>query len=97
MGTAHLLILLDERWRPCRRLNMPAQLSELASILLGEDARWIVIEQRDGACTNGVPAAHHLAFSRALIRQVRPLGVTLVDHIVRSGQDRFSFRAAGLL
>ncbi|SCW67995.1 RadC-like JAB domain-containing protein [Sphingobium faniae] len=38
-----------------------------------------------------------IALTRALCRHLRPLDIILADHVIDARNDRFSFRAAGLL
>lgn len=91
------LLLLDEDWRPLHRLDSALDWRRTVDELLRSDSRWIAIEQRRPGPASTLPSWSDIHLTRALSKRLKPMEIAVADHIISSGGDRFSFRAAGLL
>ncbi|MGC4252399.1 MAG: JAB domain-containing protein [Sphingobium sp.] len=91
------LVILDEQWRPLRRLPPGEDWRATARQLLHYGSRWLALYQRRGKERMARPRPSDIALTRSLCRRLRPLDITLADHVIDARNDRFSFRAAGLL
>ncbi|WP_242130445.1 JAB domain-containing protein [Sphingobium sp. Sx8-8] len=95
-GTASLhLLILDQQWRPLHRLAADQDWRTAVAAMLQWDSRWIAIEQErpDGH----LPQWADIRLTRAVSKRLRAMEITLADHVIHSGNARFSFREAGLL
>ncbi len=90
------LFLLDEYWRPQHHLPL-SDWPETVAQLLAQDARWIALHQLRTPTAGPAPRLADIALTRMLRRQLQPLGLRLADHVIRAGDERFSFRRSGLL
>ncbi|WP_254302452.1 JAB domain-containing protein [Sphingobium chlorophenolicum] len=89
------LLVLDDEWRPLHRLHADHDWRRTMDALLRWDSRWLAIEQRR---TGGLlPHWADIRLTRVLSKRLRPMEIGLADHVIHSGQGRFSFREAGLL
>lgn len=98
---AHLnaldLLILDPAWRPCHRVPLAGEWRGILRCVLDHDGRWLALYQQRGTSLGPFPAAADIALTRTLSRRLRALDMQLADHLIRAGEKRFSFRAAGLL
>jgi len=90
-------LLLDDDGRPLRRVSATAGWSRVVYELLEHGSQWLVIEQQRLDGQPLAPRWEDIRLSRAICRQLRPMDVKLADHVIQGRDDRFSFRAAGLL
>lgn len=90
----HLLIL-DGEWRPRHRFSADQDWRATIATLLHWDSRWLAIEQRRPE--SPLPQWADIRLTRALSKRLRPMEMTLADHVIHGGNGRFSFREAGLL
>jgi len=90
-------LLLDDDGRPLRRISATAGWSRVVHELLEHGSQWLVIEQQRLDGQPLAPQWEDIRLSRAICRQLRPMDVKLADHVIQGRDDRFSFRAAGLL
>ncbi|WP_336951438.1 JAB domain-containing protein [Sphingobium aromaticivastans] len=89
------LLVLDDEWHPLHRFHATHDWRCAVDALLRWDSHWLAIEQRR---PNGsVPYWADIRLTRALSKRLRPMEIGLADHVIHSGQARFSFREAGLL
>ncbi|UZW55783.1 DNA repair protein RadC [Sphingobium sp. JS3065] len=89
------LLVLDEEWRPLHRLHADHDWRRTMDALLRWDSHWLAIEQRRAG--GPLPYWTDIRLTRTLSKHLRPMEICLADHVIRSGQGRFSFREAGLL
>ena len=94
--TMHLLVL-DQDWRPLRRLDGSGDWRDITAELLRIEGQWLVIEQQRADDPAPLPQWDDIRLSRAISRRLRPMEVKLADHVIQGGAQRFSFREAGLL
>ena len=95
-GTFSLhLLILDDEWRPIQRLRADRDWRRTVDALLRWDSHWLAIDQRrpDGP----LPRWTDIQLTRTLSKRLRPMEMMLADHVIRTGDNRFSFRQAGLL
>ena len=92
----HLLVL-DQDWRPLRRLDGRGDWRDITAELLRIEGQWLVIEQQRADDPAPLPQWDDIRLSRAISRRLRPMEVKLADHVIQGGAQRFSFREAGLL
>ena len=90
-------LLLDNDWRPLRRVTADDGWHCVVHELLKLDSQWLIIEQQRFDDKAPVPRWDDIHLSRAISRRLRPTDVKLADHVIRGSGDQFSFRAAGLL
>ncbi|WP_062120774.1 MULTISPECIES: JAB domain-containing protein [Sphingobium] len=90
-------LLLDNDWRPLRRVTADDGWHCVVHELLKLDSQWLIIEQQRFDDQAPVPRWDDIRLSRAISRRLRPMDVKLADHVIRGSGDQFSFRAAGLL
>lgn len=91
------LIILDDQWRPCRAEPIVADWRTPFARLVALECRWIVLHQSRRPSRNIDPGHNDIMLTRTLVRWLRPFDIRMADHIIRAGDARFSFRAAGLL
>ncbi|MEJ7935233.1 JAB domain-containing protein [Sphingobium sp. AN558] len=91
------VVILDADWHPVERLVGPADWRLLMQTLLGRDSRWLVLDQDRSDRPSPLPDATDIVLTRSLARRLRPMDMTLADHVIRAADGDFSFRAAGLL
>lgn len=91
------LVILDQEWRPLRRVDGRGDWRDIMVQLLQDDGDWIVIEQQRAHDPSPLPNWDDIRLSRAISRRLRPMEVKLADHVIHGGSTRFSFREAGLL
>ncbi len=97
-GPAALAVtILDDSWRPRRLLPVRGSWSAVLPDLLMDESRWIALMQRRPSDPVAAPRPADIALTRAIIRSLRPLDLRLADHLIEARDQRFSFRAAGLL
>jgi hypothetical protein len=95
---AHLVIaILDEEWRPQRMVPLDIGWQDALLRLIVDEDSWVAIIQRRAPTLSPAPRAADLMLTRLVFRSLRALGIGLADHVIEAGQDRFSFRTAGLL
>jgi DNA repair protein RadC len=90
-------LLLDDEWRPIRRVSADDGWHHVVQELLEHDSQWLVIEQQRTDDQPTAPRWDDIRFSRAISRRLRPMEVKLADHVIQGRERQFSFRAAGLL
>ena len=94
----HLVIaILDEEWRPQRTVPLDVGWQDALLRLIADEESWVALIQRRSPALSPAPRAADLMLTRLLFRSLRALGIGLADHVIEAGQDRFSFRTAGLL
>ena len=93
-SSLHLLVL-DDDWRPLHRLRFDSDWRQMIGILLHYDSRWLAIEQQ--RFDSHLPQWTDIQLTRRLSKRLRPIEITLADHVIRAGNSRFSFREAGRL
>ncbi|WP_066771219.1 JAB domain-containing protein [Sphingobium sp. CCH11-B1] len=99
MSASSLLSIatLDAEWRVRTLLPLAMGWSEILGRLVRDEGGWVALIQRRPDPGTPVPLPDDILFTRALLRSLRPLDIGLADHIIATGQERFSFRDAGLL
>jgi DNA repair protein RadC len=90
-------LLLDDEWRPIRRVCADDGWRRVVHELLEHDSQWLVIEQQRPGDQPPAPRWDDIRLSRAISRRLRPMEVKLADHVIQGRERKFSFRAAGLL
>lgn len=90
-------VLLDDQWRPVRRVKSGRDWRSIVGELLSREGQWLLIEQRREQEASPAPRWTDVQFTRALARHLRPLDLLIADHVIHGRQSRFSFRSAGLL
>ena len=90
-------LLLDDQWRPLRRVDGNQDWRHLMQELLMRGSHWLIVEQVRPTERSPHPRRDDIRLARSIARRLRPLEVKLADHIIRGSRDQFSFRAAGLL
>lgn len=90
-------VLLDDQWRPVRRIESGRDWRKIISELLNRDGQWILIEQQRAQEAFPHPRWTDIRLTRALVRHLRPLDLLIADHVIHGRRSRFSFRSAGLL
>ncbi|ETI63880.1 DNA repair protein RadC [Sphingobium sp. C100] len=91
------LTILDDEWRPRRILPLRRGLHVVLPDLLLEESQWIALVQQRPDGQSALPGPADVQLTRALVRSFRPLDLRLADHRIHARDQRFSFRAAGLL
>ncbi|WP_231923373.1 JAB domain-containing protein [Sphingobium cloacae] len=91
------LVILDEQWRPLHRLPPQDDWRTTVKELLRYGSRWLALYQRRSMEGVAQLRPSDIALTRSLCRRLRPLDIVLADHVIDARDDRFSFRAAGLL
>ncbi len=91
------LIILDDHWRPRRAERIAHDWRAPIARLVEQDCRWIALHQSRHPPLAPDPYREDIMLTRSLARWLRPFDMRLADHIIRAGDIRFSFRAAGLL
>lgn len=91
------LIILDDHWCPRRAERIARDWRAPIARLVAQDCRWIALHQSRPPPLGPDPQSDDIMLTRALARWLRPFEMRLADHIIRAGDTRFSFRAAGLL
>lgn len=91
------LLMLDDEWRPLHRLPVKGDWRAVVSELLRWNSHWLVMEQEREQQDSALPQWSDIHLTRAVSKRLRPIEIALADHIIHSGQSRFSFREAGLL
>lgn len=91
------LVILDDHWRPLHRLHPHEDWRSTARQLLLFKSRWLALHQRRKRDRIATLRPSDIVLTRSLYRRIRPLGMLLADHVIDARNDRFSFRAAGLL
>lgn len=90
-------LLLDDDWRPLRRVEGARDWRHVTQELLRHGSRWLIVEQVRPAVRSPHPHRDDIRLARSIVRRLRPLEVKLADHVIQGSGDQFSFRAAGLL
>ena len=90
-------LLLDDDWRPVRRVDGNEDWRTIVHELLLRGSHWLAIEQHRRDQRSPYPSWSDIRLSRTIARRFRPMEVKLADHIIRGTANQFSFRAAGLL
>lgn len=90
-------LLLDNDWRPLRRVDGNEDWRNIIQELLLRGSQWLVIEQQRLDQRSPYPCWSDIHLSRTISRRLRPMEVRLADHVIQGSGDQFSFRAAGLL
>ena len=78
------------------RTNVEFPVQELLIEAVTSEARGIVIAHNHPSGI-ALPSECDIALTRRLILAADAVGVTLLDHLIFGGEDRFSFRQKGLL
>jgi len=91
------IVILDEHWRSLHRLRPAEDWRATVQQLLQFKSRWLALHQRRRKDRMATPRPSDIALTRSLYRHLRPLDIILADHVIDARNDRFSFRAAGLL
>ena len=91
------LLILDPGWRPCHRVPLAGEWRGILRCLLDLEGRWLALYQQRRTSLGPFPAPADIVLTRMLSRRLRALDMHLADHLIRAGEKRFSFRAAGLL
>jgi DNA repair protein RadC len=92
-----VFILLDDDWRPVLRLARGLPWRAVVEQALRQDSRWVAMEQVRTGNLPVQPTANDIALTRAACRRLRPIDISLVDHVIHGATERYSFRANGLL
>lgn len=97
--TAHSthLLALDEEGRPLTRVDVKDEWREVVGQLLRLDSQWLILEQQRMDDFFPSPRNEDIRLTRMLYRRLRPMELTLTDHVIHGSKGRFSFREAGLL
>ncbi|MEC3949572.1 JAB domain-containing protein [Sphingobium sp. HWE2-09] len=91
------LAILDRDWRPQRLLALRQGWPAVLHRLLQDEGSWVALIQWRDDRPSPLPDWQDVRLTRTIARSLRPLEVKLADHVIHSGDARFSFRAAGLL
>lgn len=91
------LLILDPVWRPCHRVPLAGEWRTILRRVLDHDGQWLALYQHRRTASGPFPAPADIALTRSVARRLRALDMHLADHMIRAGEKRFSFRAAGLL
>ena len=98
------LILLDRRGRLIRPVllqrgvvdNAPFYLSQLLTVALREEARFLVLAHNHPGGTKR-PSREDLICTLKTLNAFAPLRIPLLDHIIVAGEEAVSIRQAGLI
>ncbi|WP_461158449.1 JAB domain-containing protein [Sphingobium sp. TomMM35A] len=90
-------LLLDDQWRPLGRVDGGRDWRHVLQELLLQGSHWLIVEQVRPNEGSPHPRRDDIRLARSIARRLRPLEVTLADHVIHGGREQFSFRAAGLL
>ena len=89
------LLVLDDEWRPLHWLPGDLDWHRTVDALLRWESQWLAIEQQRPGTP--LPRWTDIRLTRTLSKRLRPIEITLADHVIRTRNGRFSFRQAGLL